>query len=238
MNSYPKTKITRVRFSQHFLTDSNVLKKIEESMSGIENKRVIETGPGKGALTKIISKKNPKSLTLVEKDQSLIESLSNGFKKSSVLNADILDYNIKEDVFVSSVPYSITREILLHLCRFNSIKMSYLIIQKEAAEKILYLNPVPVSVYVRTFFSIEKIFDIKKNSFTPPPKVMSSFIVMKRTTDFLEKHEGYWNFLTKTLSGKKKSAEKLKEEFAGRRIGELTEEELLQAYAYKDIHSH
>ncbi|PIP14367.1 MAG: hypothetical protein COX48_01265 [bacterium (Candidatus Stahlbacteria) CG23_combo_of_CG06-09_8_20_14_all_34_7] len=238
MNSSQKNRKKRVRFSQHFLTDSNVLGKIEDAMETFKYKTAVEAGPGRGAITKIILRKEPKILTLIERDESLIEKLKEEYKACKIQKRDILDYNITEDVFVSSVPYSITREILLLLCRSNSVKISYLIIQKEVSEKILLLHPIPISVYVRTFFKIEKIFNIKKNSFTPIPTVESSFLKLNRKYNFTSKHSNYWSFLTRTLSGKNKSAEYLNPNYKGRRVSELNEKELLRTYVDKDIHSH
>ena len=54
---------------QNFLIDNNIIKKIV-NLVNIKNKNVIEIGPGKGALTDEILKNKPKSITLIEKDNS------------------------------------------------------------------------------------------------------------------------------------------------------------------------
>ena len=233
-----KSTKTRVRFSQHFLSDSNILRRIGDNLRDVEGKNVTETGPGKGALTRVITEKKPKKLTLVEKDQSLIEDLKEEFEEADIQNMDILEKSIDSEIFVSSVPYSITRELLLHLCRSNKVNLSYLIIQKEVADKIAEEASVPVSVYVRTYFYVKKMFDIKKNSFIPPPKVNSSFVRLERIKEFEEKENDFWLFLTKTLSGKNKSAAVFGEEHKGKRIFELSAEELHRIYADKHIHTH
>ena len=65
---------------QNFLIDNNVLEKIINS-APIENKNVIEIGPGTGKLTSFILKKKPKKLIVVEKDNILAKSLEKEFKK-------------------------------------------------------------------------------------------------------------------------------------------------------------
>ena len=55
---------------QNFLIDKNIIKKIV-SLINFKDKNVIEIGPGKGALTEEILKKNPKSLIVIEKDTNL-----------------------------------------------------------------------------------------------------------------------------------------------------------------------
>ncbi|MGE3063522.1 MAG: rRNA adenine dimethyltransferase family protein [bacterium] len=238
MISSRKNTKSRVRFSQHFLNDANVLIRISENLTDISGKTVVEVGPGRGALTRVISEKQPKSLILIEKDPSMAENLKKMFEKIEIVNIDALDYELKSEIFVSSVPYSVTREILLLLCRSNSIKTAFLIIQKEVAEKITNEKPLPISVYVRRFFSAEKIFDIKKNSFTPPPNVISSFVKLKRKRMYESMCGEYWNFLTLTFSRKNRLAKGFGEEYAGKRIYELSEDDLWRIYADKHIHTH
>ena len=59
---------------QNFLIDKNIIKKII-NLTEFKNKNIIEIGPGKGALTNEILNKNPKSLTLIEKDLELANLL-------------------------------------------------------------------------------------------------------------------------------------------------------------------
>ena len=76
---------------QNFLTDRLVLDKIVNS-APIENKIVLEVGPGTGNLTSFILKKNPKKLLVIEKDNDLADNLNNIFKDQLILiNDDILD---------------------------------------------------------------------------------------------------------------------------------------------------
>lgn len=238
MISSPKNTERRVRFSQHFLSDINVLKKIESAMPEMKEETVAEVGPGRGALTKIIASKNPHKLILMEKDSGLIENLKESFPQAEIINADALDCKIEAGTFVSSVPYSITREIILLLCRSNAVKRAYLIIQREVAQKIERELPLPISLFSCTYFSTKIIFDIKRNSFTPPPKVLSSFVFMERIKRFEEREENYWKFLTLVLSRKKRLAREYGEAYAKKRIYSLTKKELMEIYADKHLHSH
>ena len=63
---------------QNFLIDKNVLDKIV-SLIEIENKSILEIGPGTGNLTSCILKNNPKKLILVEKDKYLANLLKKKF---------------------------------------------------------------------------------------------------------------------------------------------------------------
>ena len=76
---------------QNFLKDKNVIKKIINLLN-LENKNIIEIGPGKGALTNEIIKKNPKSIKVIEKDNHLATKLKNKFlnhKTLKIFNNDI-----------------------------------------------------------------------------------------------------------------------------------------------------
>ena len=55
---------------QNFLTDKNILNKIVNIIK-IENKTVLEVGPGTGNLTEFLIKKKPKKIFVVEKDDIL-----------------------------------------------------------------------------------------------------------------------------------------------------------------------
>ena len=66
---------------QNFLVDKNIVRKIV-SLTKIKNKNVVEIGPGTGALTNEIIKKDPKSLLLIEKDINLSEELKKKYSKN------------------------------------------------------------------------------------------------------------------------------------------------------------
>ena len=75
---------------QNFLVDENMLKKIV-SIIKIENRSILEVGPGTGNLTSCILKNNPKKLIVIEKDNNLVILLKKKFKeKIEIINKDIL----------------------------------------------------------------------------------------------------------------------------------------------------
>ena len=75
---------------QNFLIDKNVLEKIV-SLIKIENKSILEVGPGTGNLTSCILKNNPKKLIVVEKDKYLANLLKKKFGTNiAIINEDIL----------------------------------------------------------------------------------------------------------------------------------------------------
>ena len=102
---------------QNFLIDVDILEKIT-NLTNIENKTVLEIGPGTGNLTSYILKKNPKKLFVIEKDNELAKNLVDKFKdKLTIINDDVLKVDettlFKEKVTVfGNLPYNISTEIL------------------------------------------------------------------------------------------------------------------------------
>ena len=91
-------KFAKKSLGQNFLIDKNIIIKIIRLVE-IKNKNFIEIGPGKGALTNEIIKYNPKSLTIIEKDEYLSKKLKEKYLKHNfvkVITADILKYNIEK----------------------------------------------------------------------------------------------------------------------------------------------
>ena len=101
---------------QNFLIDDKILDQIVNCVK-IQNKTILEIGPGTGNLTKYILKKKPKKLTVIEKDNNLASYLKDQFKeKLNIINNDILNIDesllFKEKVIVfGNLPYNISTEI-------------------------------------------------------------------------------------------------------------------------------
>ena len=78
---------------QNFLIDNNVINIIIKSGT-IENRSVLEIGPGTGNLTRAILIEKPKKLFVIEKDNELSSLLIQNFDKNiTIINDDILKFN-------------------------------------------------------------------------------------------------------------------------------------------------
>ena len=102
---------------QNFLHDKNIIKKII-NLDSVKDKSILEIGPGNGALTFEIIKKNPKNLTLVEKDKDLFKNLNEKIKytKCKIFNKDIMNLNVesileKDSIIFGNLPYNISTQI-------------------------------------------------------------------------------------------------------------------------------
>ncbi len=166
----------------------------------IKNKNVLEVGPGTGNLTSFILKKNPKKILAIEKDKDLASNLEYKFKnKLTVINDDILNidenkiFNEKAIVF-GNLPYNISTEILnkwiLNLKDNFWFDHMLLMFQKEVAERIIAKFNTSaygrLSILANWKLKINKICDIKPESFSPRPKVDSSLLFFSPKEDFFK----------------------------------------------------
>ena len=184
---------------QNFLSDKNILKIVSECAE-IKDKEILEVGPGTGNLTNEIIKKKPKKLFLIEKDTKLIEILKNRFPSDiNYINKDILDVSEKNlsknklTVF-GNLPYNISTEILTKwILNLNSdiwFEKLVLMFQKEVADRIISKcnssSYGRLSIISNWKLDIQKITDIKPNSFYPKPKVDSSLLVFSPKIEYFK----------------------------------------------------
>ena len=182
---------------QNFLIDHEILHQIVNSVE-IENKNILEIGPGTGNLTKYILNKKPKNFTVIEKDNDLINNLMGQFKeKLNIIHDDVLNINesllFKEKVIVfGNLPYNISTEILskwiLNLKDNFWFENLVLMFQKEVADRIIAnynnSNYGRLTILANWKLNIKKICDIKPNSFSPKPKIDSSLLLFTPKKNF------------------------------------------------------
>jgi 16S rRNA (adenine1518-N6/adenine1519-N6)-dimethyltransferase len=200
------------RLGQNFLLDYNVTKKIVRLSDSLENKYVIEIGPGPGGLTRAILEQNPKQLHVVDMDTTCIKVMNDLKKKIPTLiphHCDALKFDINsillstEKVYIlSNLPYHIGTELLIGwLKMLNRIDGMVLMFQKEVADRII-ANPGSktygrLSIISQYCCEIEHGLDLSPHYFTPAPKIHSTVLrfVPKKSADlsklpFLERVTG------------------------------------------------
>ena len=185
---------------QNFLIDQNIIQKIV-NIAEINNKEILEVGPGTGNLTSEILKKDPKKIYLVEKDNDLCNLLKDKFdKKITLFNDDILNFDeqslsTNQIIVFGNLPYNISTEILCkwiinlksEFCWFNKLILMF---QKEVADRIIseFNNSKygRLSILSSWKLNVKKIIDIKPQSFSPRPKIDSSLLLFTPKENFFE----------------------------------------------------
>jgi len=184
---------------QNFLIDRNVLSQIVDTVK-IEDKTILEIGPGSGNLTSFIYKKKPKKIFAIEKDDELALLLKEKFDNEiNIINDDVL--NVDENKISSekltvfgNLPYNISTEILSKwIIRLNNgfwFDNLVLMFQKEVADRIIAKtntsNYGRLSILSNWKLNIKKIIDIKPESFSPKPKIYSSLLLFTPKDKFFK----------------------------------------------------
>lgn len=187
-------------FGQNFIFDTNLLEKIVDDADIDKNTTVLEIGCGAGTLTKQIAKRAKKVIGY-EIDKNLIpilqENLS-GLDNVEVVFKDVMKENTSDIenslndkyVIIANLPYYITTPILFKFLKEAKNLIRFVImVQLEVAERLCAKEGT--SDYGSITVEIDSVADskitriVKKNMFTPMPKVDSAIVRI----DFKEKYE-------------------------------------------------
>lgn len=177
------------KLGQHFLFDKNILRKIVNEMGLTKKDNVLEIGAGRGTLTDILAT-TCKKIFAVEIDKWLVSFLKNkyeGFKNVEIIDIDILRLEIEDlpvHIAIGNIPYYITTPIIFKLIEAKNIEKFGLLMQKEVAERIVSKPGSKsygiLSISAQLYTVPEIKFLVKKQCFSPPPKVDSAFVFFEK----------------------------------------------------------
>ncbi len=218
------TKRTRRRsLGQHFLKSQAVLKKIIRRISPQEQDLIIEIGAGKGALTFPLAEKAGKVIA-IEKDPTLTPSLKKkNIPNLIILEKDILkvdfhellknDKNFKGNLkLAGNLPYSLSSPLLFKVLEERELFTECVfLLQREVAERLCgqpgSKNYAPLSILFQIHFLLRLHFTVSPECFSPPPKVDSALISLKkreRPLFSLQKEELFRDFLKGAFKHRRK----------------------------------
>ncbi|MCG8580887.1 MAG: 16S rRNA (adenine(1518)-N(6)/adenine(1519)-N(6))-dimethyltransferase RsmA [Bacteroidales bacterium] len=176
---------------QHFLTDLEIAQRIVDSLS-LEQKRVMEIGPGTGVLTQYLVQRPDIDLNLIELDKESVEYLTAHYPELNgrIFFKDFLKLDLKEIfgesfALIGNFPYNISGPIFFKVFEYrNQIPEVVGMLQKEVAERLAAGPGTKVygvlSVLLQAFYDIEYLFTVGAHVFNPPPKVQSGVIRLTR----------------------------------------------------------
>jgi 16S rRNA (adenine1518-N6/adenine1519-N6)-dimethyltransferase len=180
---------------QHFLKDESICKMIVAALQEDACTRLVEVGPGGGALTKYLLPLPGIDFKAVELDDEKVVYLEKTYPaiKGKIIHQSILDIDAPfEEPFtvVGNFPYNISSQILFKVLDWKeNVPVMIGMFQKEVAQRIVSKPGSKVygilSVLVQMFYEVEYLFDVPPESFTPPPKVVSGMIRLKRKTEII-----------------------------------------------------
>lgn len=208
------------KYGQNFLKSEDILNKIASSVKTRANDLIIEIGPGMGALTKHLLKKNT-YLICYEIDERMKEYLTSfETNKSKIIYDDFLKRDILEDIkdisyenvyIIANIPYYITSPIISKLMELKAKpKEIVLLVQKEFAERITadfkHKEYNAFTLYVDLEYDASLLFEVGKNHFIPSPKVDSAVIKLtKKEESMVKNKEFYLQFIKDAFQNKRKT---------------------------------
>jgi 16S rRNA (adenine1518-N6/adenine1519-N6)-dimethyltransferase len=198
----------RKRFGQHFLHDPRVLEKIIDALSLQPSDRVVEIGPGEGALTHLLLKQTC-NVEAIEIDRDLAASLRQQGVKVREGDALEFDYSAfpRGVRIVGNLPYNISTPLLFHLARFaERVRDMHFMLQLEVVERMVAKPSTAeygrLSVALQVRFRMKKLFNVSKGAFRPPPKVESAVVRLEPLPQVLRIDE---DLLRRAFSARRKT---------------------------------
>jgi 16S rRNA (adenine1518-N6/adenine1519-N6)-dimethyltransferase len=185
----------RKSLGQHFLSDRRILGRIADAVGATSDDTVVEIGPGRGSLTEMLLERAGR-VVAVEYDRALAARLRESHAdqpRLKVVEADVLSTPLSDaagtDDFLlaGNVPYYITTPIIFHALERPRPRRAVYLVQREVAERIVAppgsRTYGALSANVQAVATARILFGVAPGSFSPPPKVDSSVIVVEPRSD-------------------------------------------------------
>lgn len=183
----------RKRFGQNFLTDSTIIDRIVQSINPDKSDKLVEIGPGLGALTcPIIAITD--ELDVIELDRDIVPKLRLNcglHGKLNIHNVDVLKFDFLELAdenkklrIIGNLPYNISTPIIFHLVKYAAIiDDMHFMLQKEVVDRLAATpgssNYSRLSVMAQYHFKVSPLFLVPPEAFDPRPKVDSAIVKLQ-----------------------------------------------------------
>lgn len=178
----------RKRFGQNFLVDQHIIAQIVTEIYPQKSDRIIEIGPGLGALTRPLLQVLD-HLHVIEIDRDIVSKLNQAFvqEELTIYSADALKFDFSalgsKLRIVGNLPYNISTPLLFHLSQFSEhILDMHFMLQKEVVDRMIGSPATAdygrLSVMLQYRFDMEYVFSVPAESFRPVPKVESAIVRM------------------------------------------------------------
>ena len=184
----------RHALGQHFLTNQGVLRKIVGVIDPKPEDVIVEIGAGKGALTMALAEKGGRVIA-IEKDERLVPGLREKMPPNvEVVHGDILRVDFREIStkagapalrLVGNIPYFISSPLLFRVLDERGILADCaFLLQKEVAGRVTAgpgtKSYAPLGILLQNAFEARVAFTVAPGSFSPPPKVQSALLTLRR----------------------------------------------------------
>ncbi len=183
----------RKRFGQHFLHDPGVIARIVEAIAPCRDDRLVEIGPGLGALTVPLVARAGR-VEAIEIDRNLIPELERrcaGLGELVVHEADVLEVDFRRLRgtgaplrVCGNLPYNISTPLLFHLLGAgDAVRDMHFMLQKEVVDRMVAAPGGKqygrLTVMLAVACRVEKLFKVGAGAFQPPPRVDSAVVRLR-----------------------------------------------------------
>lgn len=187
----------RKRFGQHFLHDAGVIRRIVDAVVPLDGERLVEIGPGRGALTWVLLAR-AKNMDVVEIDRDLAAILredprADGHLRVHVENVLDTDFIALRGAgpplrIVGNLPYNISTPLMFRLLQQRAaIGDMYFMLQKEVVDRMAAppggKEYGRLTVMMAAYAEVQALFDVGPGAFTPRPKVWSAIVKLRPTLE-------------------------------------------------------
>jgi len=185
--------VVRKRFGQHFLHDPGVIRRIIDAVAPVNGERIVEVGPGRGALTWGLLER-AKELDVIEIDRDLARSLAADSRAKGRLRVHVEDVLDTDFVrlraggpplrIVGNLPYNISTPLLFHLLSQRAaIADMHFMLQKEVVDRMAAAPGGKeygrLTVMLAAYAEVTSLFDVGPGAFQPPPRVWSAVVRLR-----------------------------------------------------------
>ena len=189
------------KLSQNFLQDTNIARKIVDSLEISDPSLVIEIGAGSGILTQFLVNKAQQVIS-IEIDTHLAENLAKQLGNPAnleIISCDFLKLDLKKiflrfpdyhKIVIGNLPYHITSPIIFKVLDYApSIEQAVFMVQKEVGQRLASRPGSKeygiLSVFCQLYSKVDYLFTVPAHLFFPAPKVESGVIrqIFKREAE-------------------------------------------------------
>jgi 16S rRNA (adenine1518-N6/adenine1519-N6)-dimethyltransferase len=184
-----ESHVPRKRFGQHFLHERGVIDRILLALDPRPGERIVEIGPGEGALTLPLLARHG-TLTAIEIDRDLVPRLREAAAPVgalTIVEADALTVDLTAIAgaeplrLVGNLPYNISTPLLFHVLEHAAVvRDMHFMLQKEVVDRMAAGPGSKVygrlSVMLQAHCRVEPLFKVPPGAFRPPPKVDSAVV--------------------------------------------------------------
>jgi 16S rRNA (adenine1518-N6/adenine1519-N6)-dimethyltransferase len=184
----------RKALGQHFLLDLNLTRRIARAAGGLGRGTTIEIGPGPGGLTRALLELGARHVIAIERDQRCVAALDElvaaypgrlDIIAGDALETDAAVLGNPPRRIVANLPYNIATALLLRwLANIAAFESLTLMFQREVADRLVARPRSKdygrLTVITSWLCDVEVLFNVAREAFVPPPKVVSTVVRLTR----------------------------------------------------------